>query len=233
MAGPLQLERDPPGEPRRRATRKVFWEDPYQTELETEIQDVRGASVTLKDTIFFAFSGGQESDQGTIGGHAVLEARKDGPDIVYTLPAEHGLDPGQVVRVEIDWPRRYSLMRLHFAAELVLELVYRLRPGVEKIGAHIGEEKARIDFVWTGSIGGELAGIAQRVAAIVAADLPITSAYSDPIGQRRYWQIESFARVPCGGTHLRTTREVGAIELRRKNIGRDKERIEITLSHPG
>ena len=43
----------------------------------------------------------------------------------------------------------------------------------------------------------------------------------------RYWEIEGFARVPCGGTHLKRTGEVGNIALKRKNIGKGKERIEV------
>lgn len=46
----------------------------------------------------------------------------------------------------IDWARRYKLMRLHFAAELILEIVTK-KYGFEKVGAHIGENKSRIDFI--------------------------------------------------------------------------------------
>ena len=49
----------------------------------------------------------------------MLRARKEGLEIFYTLPENHGLLSGQPVEVEIDWDRRYRLMRLHFAAELV------------------------------------------------------------------------------------------------------------------
>lgn len=51
----------------------------------------------------------------------------------------------QDVVMTIDWPRRYRLMRLHFAAELILEIVTQ-KYQLEKVGAHIAESKARIDF---------------------------------------------------------------------------------------
>ena len=57
-------------------TQKVFWEDPYLARLDTQITGVRENDVTVARTIFYAFSGGQESDEGTIGGHPVLAARK-------------------------------------------------------------------------------------------------------------------------------------------------------------
>jgi Ser-tRNA(Ala) deacylase AlaX len=211
-------------------THKLFWDEPYRAELDTSVAGVDGADVTLAETIFYAFSGGQESDAGTIGGHPVAQARKQAREIVYTLPAEHELRPGDSVRVCVDWVRRYRLMRLHFAAELVLELTTRHHPAIEKIGAHIAQDKSRIDFAWPASLAPDLPAIQASANALIAADHPIASAFSDEAAERRYWEIAGFARVPCGGTHLRRTGEIGPIALRRKNVGRDKERIEITLA---
>jgi len=210
-------------------TRKLFWQDPYRARLETRVASVAGDQVTLEETILYALSGGQESDHGSIGGHPVLEAQKDGREIRYRLDPGHGLEPGDAVAIEIDWPRRYRLMRLHFAAEIVLELVYRSLGPIRKIGAHIAADKARIDFEWSENIAAHLPALAQAAQAIVEADRPITSAYSDEAAERRYWQIADFDPVPCGGTHLKRTGEIGRIELKRRNIGKGKERIEITV----
>lgn len=211
-------------------TVKAFWENPYQTIHDTEVATVNGNEVTVRATIFYAFSGGQESDQGTIAGYPVLEARKNGLEIVYTLPEGHGLELGQPVRMGIDWIRRYRLMRLHFAAELVLELFKRALPGVEKVGAHIAQEKARIDFALLESISPWLPKIATEANSVIASDLELRSAFEDEQNERRFWEIEGFSRVPCGGTHVKRTGEVGPIALKRNSIGRGKERVEIQLS---
>jgi Ser-tRNA(Ala) deacylase AlaX len=208
---------------------KLFWQDPYRTALDTRIAAVEGDQVTLEATIFYAFSGGQESDAGTIGGRTVLEARKDGRDIRYTLEPGHGLRIGDEVKVEIDSARRLKLMRLHLAAEIVLELAYQNLPGIQKIGAHIAEDKARIDFEWPENISRLFPMMQEKAGALIAADQPIVSAYSDEATQRRYWEIAGFARVPCGGTHLKRTAEIGALALKRVNIGKGKERIEIRV----
>jgi Ser-tRNA(Ala) deacylase AlaX len=210
--------------------RKVFWDDPYLSHLDTEVATVDGDAVTLTATIIYAFSGGQESDHGRIAGHEVLAARKDAGDIVYTLPAGHGLRPRDRVATAIDWERRYRLMRLHFAAEIVLEIVYRDLGPIEKIGAHIAADKSRIDFARAEPVTPELPALAAKANAVIAADLPITSAFSDEALGRRYWQVPGFEPVPCGGTHLKRTGEVGAITLKRRNIGKGKERIEISLA---
>jgi len=211
-------------------TIKTFWANPYQTVLITTVATVAGAQITLMETIFFAFSGGQESDQGRIGGWPVLAAQKQGREIVYTLADNHALGVGDNVQVEIDWHRRYRLMRLHFAAELVLELVCKTLSGVDKVGAHIAQDKARIDFAWPESLAPLLPGIAAQANAIIAADLAIHTAFDDQENERRYWELEGFARVPCGGTHVRRTGELGAIRLKRQNKGRGNERVEIYLS---
>ncbi len=208
-------------------TRKIFWQDPYLARLDTCIAHVDGDEIIVAETVFYALSGGQESDYGTIGGRNVLEARKDGEEIIYRLEAGHGLQVGDPVAMVIDWPRRYRLMRLHFAAEIVLELAYRHLVGIEKIGAHIAADKARIDFNWPESIAQAFPVLQSAANDIVAGDQPIISAFSDEAIGRRYWKIREFSQVPCGGTHLRRTGEIGAIGLKRKNIGKGKERIEI------
>jgi Ser-tRNA(Ala) deacylase AlaX len=211
-------------------TVKLFWQDPYLTQLDTRITRADGNDVTVAETILYAFSGGQESDRGAIGGHEVTRARKEGKEIVYTLAEGHGLNVGDPVTMTIDWERRYRLMRLHFAAELVLELAYQNLNGIEKIGAHISPDKARIDFKWRQSIAASFPLLAGEANRIIAEDRPILSAYSDEANERRYWEVAGFARVPCGGTHLKRTGEVGRIELKRDNIGKGKERIEVYLT---
>ena len=210
-------------------TSKIFWDDPYQSKLNTRIKSVKGNEVTVDATIFYAFSGGQESDHGTFNDFPVVEARKSGMDIIYTLPAQHGLQKGDEVFMQIDWSRRYRLMRLHFAAEVVLEIVYKTLHGIEKIGAHIAEDKARLDFAWPQNISAIFPQLQQQLQQLVVADSPIQSQFSDEAMQRRYWEVENFARVPCGGTHLKSTAEIGEVTLKRKNIGSQKERIEIRL----
>jgi len=205
------------------------WSDPSLTRLDTVIASADGPDVTVTETIFYAFSGGQESDSGTIGGRPVLGARKDGLAIVYTLPEDHGLRPGDPVTIQIDWARRYRLMRLHFAAEIVLELVYRALPAVSKVGAHIAPDKARLDFEWPENISGLIPGLEAQAQAIIDADHPILSTFSDEAAEKRTWEIAGFARVPCGGTHLHRAGEVGRIALKRRNPGKGKERIEVML----
>ena len=135
------------------SVKKIFWENPYLTELEANIMSVDDNIITLDQTIAFAFSGGQQSDSGTIGGFQIIEAKKEGKEIFYTIEQNNNLILNQDVIVTIDWEKRYRLMKLHFAAEIILELVYQSYNHPEKIGANITVDKARVDFFWDGTSG--------------------------------------------------------------------------------
>lgn len=211
------------------SVKKIFWEDPYLTEVEAKVTSINSNIITLNQTIAFAFSGGQQSDSGTIGGYEIIEANKVGNEIFYTIQDNHTLKVNDTVLVKIDWEKRYKIMKLHFAAELILELVYQLYNHPEKIGANITYKKARIDFYWDGNISEIFPILENKLKHLIDSNLDIISEFSDKENEKRYWQIECFAKVPCGGTHIRKTGEIGPISLKRKNIGSGKERIEVYL----
>ena len=212
------------------AVKKIFWENPYQTELQTVITSVNGNLLTLRETIAFAFSGGQQSDEGNINGFKILNAQLAVKEIYYTIESGHNLQNDDTVLVKIDWEKRYKIMKLHFAAEIILELVYQNFNRPEKIGANITSEKARIDFIWENNISAMFPILESKAKELIDADKSITSAFSDEENEIRFWKIDGFGQVPCGGTHIRTTSELGALRLKRERPGKSKERIEIYLA---
>jgi Ser-tRNA(Ala) deacylase AlaX len=225
--------------------KKIFWINPYQRTLKTVVSSIVGRELLFKETIAYSFSGGQESDRATVNGLPIVESRMEGNNIFYLLPEEHGLSENQEVIMEIDWERRNRLMRLHFACELILVIVNRLfgnkKPeeelepeeidniGIVKTGAHMSEEKARVDFRLEENISTRFPAILSEYNRIITADLPIVTGFTDEETQRRFWRIPGFATVPCGGTHVRSTAEVGFVDLKRERGGKSVERIKITL----
>ena len=213
-------------------TNKLFWDDPYQTSVVSKVSSVDDNIITVEDTIFYAMSGGQESDSGSFNGIEVLEAKKQNDDILYTFQKGHNFKVGDSVEIKIDWERRYKLMRLHFSAEVVLEIINKILKVPIKIGANISPIKARIDFELAESISGLLPQVNSEAKKIFDANSEIISDFSDESKTRRYWEVKGFSKVACGGTHLKRTGEVGEIQLKRKNIGKGKERVEISLKTP-
>lgn len=234
---------------------KQFWINPYQTSLRTTVTSVSGNIVTFRETIIFSESGGQEGDHATVNAMPVIGSSIIDNDINYFLPENHQLKVGDIVTLQIDWNRRNKLMRLHFACELILVIINRiflnkhvddeLKPEeidslVYKTGAHMGESGARIDFRVSTLQLGENENISKyfpeieaEFKRIVDSDVPILTGYIDQPSERRYWRIPGIATVPCGGTHVNTTGEIGYVSLtREKTKDREKqpaERMKIKL----
>ena len=104
-------------------TKKLFWEDPYKTECNATVSSINGNKVKLDQTIFFAFSGGQESDEGTIADIKVINALKEGDkeniiDIEYELEKTPKFKIGDNVIIKINKEKRLKLMKLHTAAHI-------------------------------------------------------------------------------------------------------------------
>lgn len=227
--------------------KKMFWVDPYLTRLETKILDIQGNEILFEETIGYSESGGQESDKVTINGISVLSSRMDRSMpffIYYTLPEGHGFSIGDQVIMEIDWLRRNRLMRLHFTCELVLIFMNRLFNGtqegielkpeeidtvIRKRGAHMAETGARIDFECPNNISEYFPALLREYNKMIAADLPIEKGFLNEAEEIRYWRLPNIAMVPCGGTHVRSTGEIGAIDLKRDRANKGVERIRITL----
>ena len=85
------------------------------------------------------------------------------------------------------------------------------------------------DFIADANISTYFEEILNQYNQIINQDLAIETGYSDIENQRRFWKIDGFAQVPCGGTHVRSTGEVGYVALKRDRPGKSIERIEIKL----
>ncbi len=216
---------------------KRYRTEPYLTRAEATVVRVEGQDVWLDDPIIFAFSGGQQADRGRIDGHEVLESEAEADGAIrYRLPEGHGLEPGQAVIQEIDGDLRRRIMRVHTATHMAFAAVSELMGGPEPlIGSNVHAGKGRLDWEREGSVSPFVADATARVAELVARDLPVARFPEEEGSDRWMWQIEGedldpeLWRMPCGGTHVARTSEVGAVRLKRKNIGKGKERIEVTL----
>jgi len=214
-------------------TKKLFWEDSYATECKAKVTEINGNKVKLDQTIFFAFSGGQASDEGTIGGINVIEAVKEGDkenitDIEYTLEKAPDFKVGDEVEVKIDGDKRNKLMRLHSAIHIIYYFFKDKYGDKEVIGTNMVPEKGRIDFIFDKPLTELLPELEEEANKFFAEDHKIISESDEEKQDLRYWGCKDW-KMPCGGTHIKSTKEIGKIALKRKNIGSGKERIEITL----
>lgn len=240
-------------------TTKAFWQDPYLRKARVKILSLNENEFLFDRTIAYHFSGGQESDRATINNLPVLSSRMDGFNIFYTLPDNHGLSLGDEVIMEIDWNRRNKLMRYHMLCELVLAITNRyfgkiaedveLKPeqidkvGIVKVMARMTDSGAYVDFDHS-DFSTHLPAIQKELDRIIEANYSIEKGYLSEEQQERYWKIPGIALIPCGGTHVQSTKEVGKAILKREKTTSKvtttgkAERVKIKLisdepTHPG
>lgn len=216
------------------STKKLFWDDPYQTECRAVVTGINGRKIKLNQTVFFAFSGGQESDEGTINSIKVLEAIKEGNkedivDIEYTLEEDPNFKVGDEVQVIIDKDKRSRLRRLHSAAHIVYYFVIKKLGNVKIVGSNVSSEKSRMDFGYYEPFHDKLPEIEKQVNDFIEEDHLITMKQDPEKVDLKWWTCGDW-KMPCGGTHVKTTNEIGKLRLSRKNKGKGRERIEMYLN---
>jgi misacylated tRNA(Ala) deacylase len=214
-------------------TRKRFDEEPYLARCDATVIAVHPEGVELDETVCYARSGGQAGDTGLV---TLSDGRKlaltdtvyadDRRRILHVL--EEGATPrvGDRIAVELDWPRRHRLMRLHTCLHLLGALV-----PAPVTGCSISPDSARIDFDLPESTL-DKDDLTARLNALIEAGTPVTvnsispeelAAQPDlvrtigaapPAAERiRIIEIPGVDRQPCGGTHVANTGEIGPVAV--------------------
>ncbi|HEX5508965.1 MAG TPA: alanyl-tRNA editing protein [Pseudolabrys sp.] len=237
------------------ATDCLFRDDSYLKDCEARVLGVNDrGGVILDRTIFYATSGGQPGDTGTIvtaSGTSVPVATAVYTDQAKTeiahVPADSAPVPnvGDVVKAAIDWDKRYARMRMHTA----LHLLSAVLP-YPVTGGSVGESESRLDFDIP-EAGLDKDEITAKVMEMIARDAPVTSRWiSDeelqanpglvktmsvkpPMGTGRIRLIEiaGLDLQPCGGTHVRSTGEIGAVRVTQvEKKGKQNRRVRLALA---
>lgn len=212
-------------------TIRLFWEDSYLKECEANVVKIENNKVILDKTIFYAFSGGQASDSGTINEIPVIEAFVSNDEIIYTLDRLPNFKIGDKVKVKIDWEKRYKIMKLHSAAHVIFFL-FRDKTSIDKlIGSNVSEEKSRLDYAYAENISKFLTDLENEANELFCKNIPVKIYFDEKEGKKRIWEVPTKGwKCPCGGTHVKNLNEIEKVKLKRKNLGKGKERIEITLA---
>jgi misacylated tRNA(Ala) deacylase len=244
---------------------ELCYRDAYRRSLEARVLELAESDgtplVVLDLTAFYPGGGGQPSDRGAILRAAdgrswtVRAARRLGGQIVHELETpEDGELPraGDRVQVDLDWARRYALMRTHTALHALCGVVWR-DYGALVTGGNMEPGAGRMDFEFE-RMSGELVGEieAQVNAELLAARdvrvnvLPRAEAFAIPdlirtkvnllpegIEQIRTIEIVGLDLQADGGTHVANTREVGGIRVTGyESKGRINKRIRLELTDP-
>ncbi|NGN39725.1 alanyl-tRNA editing protein [Mesorhizobium sp. CGMCC 1.15528] len=235
-------------------TESVFRDDAYLAETSAAVVAIneRGG-IILDRTIFYATSGGQPGDTGFVtrpdGSRIAIAATITGEtkDEIIHVPAAGQPVPevGEQLALSIDWPRRHLLMRMHTACHLLTVVC-----PFPITGASVNEEDSRVDFDLP-DVGYTKEDVTARLMELVAADHAvfmrlITDAdlaanpglvksknVRPPTGTGKIRLVcigdnGSIDSQPCGGTHVKSTGEVGEIHIGKiEKKGRENRRFRI------
>lgn len=215
---------------------RLYYDDCYLREFEAVVVDADdgGRRVILDRTAFYPTSGGQPFDLGTLNDAAVIEVIDADRGVVHVLDRPAGAGR---VRGKIDWNRRFDHMQQHTGQHL-LSAAFEELYGMKTVSFHLGSEVSTIDLAAPAISPKQIVAVERRVNALVFENRPVRIAYedadaaeglrkqSDRKGLLRIVSIEGLDRSACGGTHVRTTGEIGPILLRKTEKIRSNIRVE-------
>jgi misacylated tRNA(Ala) deacylase len=236
-------------------TEELFATDAYLPSCEATVRETGDEGVILDRTVFYARSGGQPGDRGVLrwdGGElGVLDTVKRGGRLLHEVDGEAPA-AGTAVTAEIDWDRRHLLMRTHTALHALSAIVFR-DYDVKVTGGNMEPGVARMDFELE-SIDAEFGReVEEKLNAELAADRPVrvsflprAEALADPdlirtkanlipesIDPIRVIDIEGVDKQADGGTHVRSTGEVGRVRVvKTESKGKANKRMRIELVEP-
>jgi misacylated tRNA(Ala) deacylase len=229
-------------------TKELFREDSYLKSCTATVALADNNTVCVDQTIFYPLGGGQPGDTGTMVWDAdsarIVDTRNSPEGIRHVLEEGASVPPeGARVELSLDWDRRYIHMRMHTAMHLLGSI---LQYGVT--GGNISAEKSRLDFDMEDTVDKEAVSAALR--DLITANHEIscrciseeeldanpalvrTMSVQPPRGRGdiRLLDIDGVDLQPCGGTHVASTGEVGAVRIGKvEKKGRRNRRVNIHL----
>ena len=229
-------------------TESLYLRDAYLRRFSATVTAVRDCSVALDRSAFYPTGGGQPHDTGRLGVAAVTDVRKD-DGVVWHAVAGAPPSVGDVVEAEVDWERRHALMRTHTALHVLCGVIWN-EWRVPVTGGNMEPLAARMDFEFDPLPEGFGPRVEELVNAELEADRAIevsflprdvavldedlirtkVSLIPSTVKEIRVVDIVGLDKQADGGTHVRTTGEVGRIRVvKTESKGKGNKRIRLEV----
>ena len=234
---------------RQMSTHRLYYDDAYAQNFDATVLSCEPSSsvfsesgpiaaweVLLDRTAFYPSGGGQPNDLGTLGGAGILDVRDVNDGILHIVDRE--IPRGPVAGV-VDWSRRFDHMQQHTGQHL-LSAMFHERFGLPTVSFHLGSDLCTIDLRGPEPSSDILQGAQRAANEVIFQDRPVNVRYGtahqlaeigvrkevDRQGLLRAIEIESADLQPCGGTHVKSTGQIGPILVRRCTRVRQDWRVE-------
>jgi alanyl-tRNA synthetase len=223
--------------------KKVFYTDPYLTELDTKIVsskvDGQGNWYSFDETLFYPKGGGQSSDKGWINSEPVLDVQQIDDDVWHLLKSPIS----DQASMKLDWNYRFTNMQQH-TGQHILSACFKTYHNLDTISVHLGSDVTMIELDTPAVDQSVLDQTEHAANQMIRDDLPVNvlsvdRSEIDTVNLRRTLktddksvrlvQIDDVDCVGCGGTHVRSTAEVGLIKIMGAEKIRGHARIKIKI----
>ncbi len=217
-------------------TERLYYTDAGLTAFTARVVAADGARVQLDRSAFYPTSGGQQHDTGTLGRMPVVDVVDEGDAVTHVLAAPAPFAVGDVVQGTVDWARRFDHMQQHTGQHL-LSALFEDMCRAPTVSVHFGDATCTLDV--DAALSRDMAvRVEARANAIVAENRAVSISFedaasaiglrkpSDRTGTLRIVTIAGLDRSACGGTHVRTTGEIGAVLVRRLEKYKTLTRVE-------
>jgi alanyl-tRNA synthetase len=217
-------------------TERLYYADSYLRSFRAQVVEAAGDGLTvyLDRTAFYPASGGQPCDTGSIAGSVVLDVVDEGERIAHRLSAPLAVE---VADCAIDWERRFDHMQQHSGQHL-LSAVFAGAFALHTVSFHLGADSATIDLEGGAADPRTVREAERRANAVVFENRALAVEFedaaaasglrkpSDREGTLRIVTIADLDRSACGGTHVRSTGEIGCVLIRKIEKVRETTRVE-------
>ena len=217
--------------------------DEFQAKIEKCIPGKIGWEIYLSESAFYPESGGQPADHGSINGIPVLDVVDSNEGPVHVIE-RCDFSVGQVVTGRIDWVRRFDHMQ-HHTAQHILSRAFIETSGADTVSFHLGEESVTIDLSVEKLADSRLDETETLANKIAVDNLPVRVYNVDSSHQKRLpvrkpsarkdgiriVEIDKWDYSPCGGTHCRSTGEIGLLKITRLERVRQLLRVHFCCSN--
>ncbi len=232
---------------RNSSTDRLYYTDCYLSDFEAQVLEIAdgGRRVYLDRTAFYPTSGGQSFDLGTLAGIPLVDVIDEDERIAHVLASPLPAEVSATVACEVDWARRYDHMQQHSGQHLISAVFEHLFQA-PTVSVHMGEESSTVELGVAALKPGQIEAVEERCAELVAEAWPLNIRFEEntaDLGLRKQSARQGTLRVvtigdpqlssgkpfdtsACGGTHVRSTAELGPILLRKQEKVRANIRVE-------